>query len=283
MCRMLGFLATHPTRLDCALVDAPHSLLVQSRKDLEGFAHADGWGIAQWGADGASIMRHLAAAHEGEDYRDFARTVRARHAIAHVRQATAGDVCWENTHPFVHGSWVFVHNGTIRHFREGVWDLMWEEISPDHRALIRGNTDSEALFHLLLTRLDQRPGTTPIDVIADVIRDVAAWCAAAGPCENLGLNIMMSDGHTLVGARWQQTLWMLRRDGVPDPELCGLTPDDGGAPDDYRALLIASEPLTPEEWRPVPERSVFAFETPSDGRAVTTDIRPIDPTVAPRR
>lgn len=263
MCRMVGFVATHSTRLHCELVDASHSLLVQSQKDLEGFSHADGWGIAQWDEDGVSVMRHLAAAHEGEDYRNFARTVQTRQMIAHVRQATAGDICFENTHPFVHGRWVFVHNGTIRHFTEGVKETIWPEITPDRRNLIQGNTDSETLFQLLMTRLDAHPGRPAAEVIAAAIHDVANWCAAAGPCENLGLNILLSDGHRFFAVRWQQTLWTLQREGVRDAQLCGDAPEDDT--EDYRAFLIASEPLTDERWQPVPEFSVLAVEHQAEG------------------
>lgn len=269
MCRMLGFVATHPTQLGCALVDAPHSLRVQSREDLEGFAHADGWGIAQWTEDGLSVTRHLAPAHEGEDYRAFARTVRASRVIAHVRQATAGDVRMENTHPFGHGPWLFVHNGTIRHFDEGVGERMRAEMSNEHRDRIAGTTDSEVLFHLLLTRLERRPAEPARDVLAGLISDVAAWCADAGPCEGLGLNLLMSDGERMIGARWQQTLWMLERDGVLDCEACGVPHDQAGAPPGYRALLVASEPITEETWRPVPERTVFEIdEAPKGPRLV---------------
>ncbi|XKH61116.1 class II glutamine amidotransferase [Halomonas sediminis] len=271
---MIGFIATHPTTLSCALVDAPHSLLVQSIEDLEGFAHADGWGIAQWGEDGVSVMRHLAAAHEGEDYRNFARTIRARQVIAHVRQATTGDVCFENTHPFVQGPWVFVHNGTIRHFNEQVKAMMWPEIFPDYRTRIRGNTDSEVLFQLLLTRLDAQPGKPPIEVIAAVIRDVADWCAAAGPCKNLGLSFLLSDGNRFFGVRWQQPLWMLQRTELRDTEICGQPPD--GDTKDYHALLFASEPLTSERWQPIPEYSVFEVERQQHGkRPIIAHIRSV--------
>ncbi|PLW81178.1 class II glutamine amidotransferase [Kineobactrum sediminis] len=270
MCRMVGFIATHPTALGCTLVEAPHSLLAQSSQDLEGFAHADGWGIAQWGEDGVSVMRHLAAAHEGEDYRNFAGTVRARQVIAHVRQATAGDICFENTHPFVQGPWVFVHNGTIRHFREQVKARMWPEIAPDYRTRIRGTTDSEVLFQLLLTRLDARPEINPVEIIATVISDVADWCAAAGPCENLGLSFLLSDGERFFGVRWQQTLWMLQRTETRDAEICGHPPDDDAK--GYRALLVASEPLTDERWLPIPEYSVFEVEQGRDKLAITPRI-----------
>lgn len=263
MCRMFGFLATHPTHLGCALVDAPHSLLVQSSEDLEGFAHADGWGIAQWQDRSLSVTRHVEAAHEGEEYRAVAREVRARCLIAHVRQATAGDVCLQNTHPFVEAPWVFVHNGTVRHFADGVGDRMRAEIARPRHDRIKGTTDSEVLFQLLMTRLQERPQARPLDVLAAVISDVASWCSSAGPCENLGLNVLLSDGSRLFGARWQQSLWTVRREGIYDRELCGTAHREAAAPPDYRALLIASEPLTDEPWHPMPEQAVFeARNTP---------------------
>lgn len=205
---------------------------------------------------------------------EFARSVCARQAIAHVRQATSGDVTFENTHPFVHGPWVFVHNGTIRHFDEGVKERMWPEIAPDHRRRIRGNTDSEAFFRLLMTRLERRPDAHPLDVVAEAIRDVVAWCVAAGPCENLGLNILLGDGRRILGARWQQSLWMLRREGRLDATVCEPS-EDATPPDGYHAVLIASEPLTDEEWRRVPERSVFDVEYRA-GQVVAT-TRPAAP------
>ncbi|MGM0583544.1 MAG: class II glutamine amidotransferase [Pseudomonadota bacterium] len=92
MRRLLAVLATDDTELSCALVDAPHSLMVQSREDLEGFAHADGRGIVRWEDHDLRVRRHLGPAHEGEDFLACARGLRARRLIAHVRQATEGDV-----------------------------------------------------------------------------------------------------------------------------------------------------------------------------------------------
>lgn len=222
------------------------------------------------------MMRHLAAAHEGEDFHDFARTVCARQVIAHVRQATAGDVSFENTHPFVDGPWVFAHTARSATSGNGVRDAMWDQTSTHRRTRIRGNTDSELLFALLLTRLEDRADADAIVVVAEVIRDVAAWCAAAGSCENLGLNIIMSDGRRILGTRWQQTLWMLERSGISDVELCGRAREEGATAGEYRAALIASEPLTTEQWSPVPERSVLELSGPPGATAVHADIRSIE-------
>ena len=52
MCRFYALRATAPTAVECCLVAAPNSLLTQSRQDMRGFEHADGWGIAAHGSAG---------------------------------------------------------------------------------------------------------------------------------------------------------------------------------------------------------------------------------------
>ena len=46
MCRLYGYLSDRPTRVECGLIRAQNSLLVQSGRDRRGVANADGWGLA---------------------------------------------------------------------------------------------------------------------------------------------------------------------------------------------------------------------------------------------
>ena len=57
VCRFYALRATAPTAVRCCLVPAPNSLLAQSRQDLRGFEHADGWGIAAHGGGRAARPR----------------------------------------------------------------------------------------------------------------------------------------------------------------------------------------------------------------------------------
>ena len=67
----------------------------------------------------------------------------------------------------------------------------------------------------------------------------------------------------MVGSRWQRSLHCAgagRRRRLP-----GMRPRHAtGAADGYRAVMIASEPITPETWPEIPERSVYE---------VTADLR----------
>ena len=47
---------------------------------------------------------------------ELAKSVATTTLVAHVRQASVGGTALVNTHPFVYGRWVFVHNGTLQEF-----------------------------------------------------------------------------------------------------------------------------------------------------------------------
>lgn len=47
MCRLYGFRAAEPTRLECSLVLAQNALMTQSQRDREGLTHGHGWGVAE--------------------------------------------------------------------------------------------------------------------------------------------------------------------------------------------------------------------------------------------
>jgi predicted glutamine amidotransferase len=269
LCRFYALRATAPTRVECCLVRAPNSLLAQSRQDLRGFENAHGWGIAAFGEPAAeaaawSIERHPDPAHEGLRFQAAAARTQATTVLAHVRRATVGSVGLENTHPFRHGRWTFVHNGTVPYFAD-IRGPMLAAMSEEHRAAIRGSTDSEHLFHLALSTYERATGgpaaaepasSVLLTSLQEALRHVIVWCHEIGQEPHLGLNVLLSDGVRMVGSRWQRSLHYLERTGPAPCPACGEH-HAGGAPAGYRALLIASEPITHEAWPEVPERSVF--------------------------
>lgn len=230
--------------------------MVQSRRDLQGFDNADGWGIATWSEDGVRIRRDASPAHISEDFRAAAQETEAATILAHVRRATVGAMVPENTHPFEWGKWAFVHNGTVPYFDE-LRPRMLETMTPGHRAAIRGSTDSEHIFHMLLTVHEADPELPLLTALEGTLRRVARWCNDMGPATRLGLNVLLTDGRRMVGSRWQRTLSYLLRERLADCEVCGLRHARCEPPEAYRAVVIASEPTTQELWHEVPERSVY--------------------------
>jgi predicted glutamine amidotransferase len=270
LCRFYALRATAPTRVECCLVQAPNSLLAQSRQDMRGFENADGWGIAAHGAAPHAGSAPSSAAHSSTDwvierrphpahddhwFQAAAARTQATTVLAHVRHATVGTVALENTHPFDHAGWTFVHNGTVPYFAD-IRPQLLAATAPGQQAAIRGATDSEHLFHLILSTHDEAPARPLLTSLQLALEQVIGWCRAIGQEPHLGLNVLLTDGQRMVGSRWQRSLHYLERAGRSPCPVCGR-PHAAAARADYRALMIASEPITAEPWPEVPERSVF--------------------------
>jgi len=255
MCRLYGLRANEPTKVECSLVHAQNALMVQSQQDLAGFSHTHGWGVATYEGREPHIERQAWAAYHGEHFRRAAARIFAAAVLAHVRRATVGPAAIENTHPFSHGSWAFIHNGTVPHF-DDVRPKMLASTTPTHRAAIQGVTDSEHMFRWFLSMRDRQPERPLLEVVRDGVRQIVAWCHEIDRDAEIGLNVIMTDGATLIGTRWGRSLYYTERDDVYDCEICGFPHIHHDASRNYRALVVASEPLTHEVWHEVPEGSI---------------------------
>ena len=66
------------------------------------------------------------------------------------------------------------------------------------------------------------------------------------------LNLLLTDGTTLAASRWGITLHLLERKGIMDCQVCRTPHAVPNGP--YRAVVVASEPITIEDWVTVPDR-----------------------------
>jgi predicted glutamine amidotransferase len=256
MCRLYGFRANEPTKVECTLVHAQNALMVQSREDSKGYSHAHGWGIVTYMDDAPQVERQAWAAYHGEHFRHAAARVHARTVLAHVRRATVGEPRPENTHPFTDGQWSLIHNGTIPYFSR-VREILLEATAPEQRSLIRGVTDSEHVFHYLRSLQRADPDAPLPDIVQRGVSQIVRWCRDIDAGARIGLNIMMTDGDELAGTRLGRTLYMVERDGVHDCEICGFPHVHHEQGRRYQAVVIASEPISHECWQEIPEASVY--------------------------
>jgi glutamine amidotransferase len=259
MCRLYGFRANEPTRVECSLVRAQNALMAQSVRDREGLTHGHGWGVAEH-LDGVPFVEKQAwAAYHGEHFKKTAARIYSRAVIAHVRRATVGAPSLENTHPFAHGTWLFAHNGTVPAF-----DLVRERLLPAlddlHRSEIRGTTDSEHIFRYLLTLWERHPDRPLIEILRQGLEQVIAWTGEVAPTRTISLNVLWTNGQKMAGARLNRTLWYLEREGLLRCPICGKTHVHHDPERPYRAVEIASEPITEETWREVPNGTVFEVD-----------------------
>lgn len=257
MCRLYGLRASHPRPVSCELLDAQNALVRQSRRDARGLSNPDGWGIGFHREGESRCLRQVGPAFDSREFRERATGVRATTILAHVRRATVGGRALENTHPFRVGDSMLVHNGHVGAF-DGLRTWLLDEMEPARLDAIRGTTDSEHLFALLLSRADREPGRDRAAVLAGAILDLRRRVEeVAGPEAELALNLLWTTADELVGSRVGRTLHYVER---TRPYLCerhGRVHDPPPAEEPYRAVAVASEPITAEEWTPLPEGSVF--------------------------
>ncbi len=278
MCRLYGFRASSLTRVECTLVRAQNALLAQSRLDARGTSNPDGWGIASYDDGAPRLERCDTAAFEDLRFSAAAEQIYARTVLAHVRRATVGGATSANTHPFSHGRWSFVHNGTVTAF-DRVGKLLEEETDDDLLRHRHGTTDSELIFYWLLTRIARsgigpNGGPTELDrlggLLGEAVRFLARERERQGAAEPAKLNLMLTDGEVLIASRWGNTLHWVTRRGVHDCEVCGVPHVQEREEPDYRAAVVASERISQESWQEVPEGSVLLVD-----RELRADLRPI--------
>ena len=283
MCRLFALRANEPTAFHSSLISEANSLQNQSRCDSRFLSHDHGWGIGYYVDGTAHCRRSILPCNTDPQFAAVVDSIAPITLLAHVRLASVGAAALKNTHPFVHGNWMFVHNGTLYGFQEQRLHIR-SLITPSVRRHIRGETDSEHAFYLALSRLEGMGAAleSPVDpdlvcrVLIDTIRILHEICPGAG--DNLSqFNFVLTNGQVLVASRWRHTLYWLERRGTDfvgyDRPLEDLA--------HYHAVAIASEPTTPELWAEVPDRSLICIDGNLNCRFV--DISDIDPPIPARR
>lgn len=146
MCRLLAFASVTPTAPEDLIGDDLASFVALSQE------HCDGWGMAWFDDEGElNVAKDVEAAHASELFGKLASTTESDAMVLHLRRASPGlSVALENTHPFATESLAFAHNGWIRPIPE-LEDLL----DPATRAGLRGTTDSERYFQLLLAAMER--------------------------------------------------------------------------------------------------------------------------------
>ena len=149
MCRLLAFASTAATAPDQLIGGDLASFVALSRE------HRDGWGMAWFDHEGElTVAKDVEPAHSSELFGKLARTTETDAMVLHLRRASPGlSIALENTHPFATGSAAFAHNGWIRSVPE-LEDLL----DPATRSGLRGTTDSERYFQLLLAATERSGG-----------------------------------------------------------------------------------------------------------------------------
>lgn len=127
--------------------------------------HPDGFGLAGF-AEGKWVVYKSPRLYREIENLDEIVSRMAAHSlvIGHIRKCdtTYSRVQRENTHPFYYRNHVFLHNGYLRHYSDHRSKLE-KLVDPDLRAHIKGDTDTETMFYLILSILRKQEGKMGVE------------------------------------------------------------------------------------------------------------------------
>jgi glutamine amidotransferase len=218
----------------------------------------DGWGVAWYDEYGTQVIKEARPMDRSRLARSFLEDLGARSRIfvSHIRRATAGGAGYLNTHPFCRRfdakTWVFAHNGTI--------DSQQLSVSAGEFVPI-GATDSELVFCALLSWLKQYrihlAERNEFIFLHEKLRDIN---------RSGELNLVFSNGIHLFAyhdsSGYVGLHFLLRRAPYEVVRLRGqyLTVNLAEIVDpDERGYLVASEPLSNENWMRVKPGQLMVF------------------------
>lgn len=273
MCRWMAY-SGDPVLASDLLFKPVHSLIDQSLHSQLGATttNGDGFGIGWYGVGSRpALFKSIEPAWNDENLREVAAQVEASLLFAHVRASTGTPVQRSNCHPFRHGDWLFMHNGSLAGFHDYKRELLLA-VDPSLFLDIEGSTDSETLFFLALTF-----GLTddPVAAMSRAVALVERTAARHGVPNPVQMSVATTDGASTWAFRYSserrsrslfystdvRTLVALH----PEVEALHRLGDE--------ARFIVSEPLRdlPGAWNEVPESSCVVV------RAGEDEFRPFAP------
>ena len=231
--------------------------------------------MAYYLADTPHVIKSTEVAGEDQIFQRVSGVVASQTVLAHLRLASVGQVNILNTHPFQFGAWVFAHNGEVRRFEE-VRAAMRAEVAPAMRRYILGDTDSEVLFYMFLTRLARRTDLhrkgTSIELIGEALGEVVEAVEALADDRDATdeegrnkLSFIVTDGNAMVGLRYRKPLlFSTYKHRCLDRETCPFLSDECEAPTQtgfVNHLVITSEALHGDNiWVELGEREVVGVD-----------------------
>jgi predicted glutamine amidotransferase len=162
----------------------------------------------------AAVFKDIYPAWNNMNLREICMATSSHCIMAHVRAASKNTgVSHQNCHPFKAGRLLFCHNGRIDQFSL-VRRRFLATVSDEAFNHVRGTTDSEVIFALILTAL-AKDGTSPIEqekpfghqrlvkALKSAIMQIEDLLGQAGLTEGYSTcNFSLTDGETMVVTRY---------------------------------------------------------------------------------
>jgi len=154
--------------------------------------HKDGWGMTISNREQTAMVpltRQLGSANDSPCYQQavYALPEPPGVFLCHLRKASDTiPITRSNAHPFFHNGWAFIHNGTVYRAPSLPRDPALVFTSED--------SDTEHLFHYLLTKIQDRPHDKTItSAIKEAVSSIT--------CDYTALNLILSNGKAVYALR----------------------------------------------------------------------------------
>ena len=254
MCRILGYIGPSIS-LDQIISEPEHSLLVQSYQPKEmksAILNGDGFGFGWYEREPATtppfIYRNPLPIWNDQNLSDLGRYVRSHNILANLRSATDKmPIEMSNCQPFAHKQILFIHNGLIENFYESLYRPIRQQLCDVAYNSIKGQTDSEHIFALLIHHLETQPDIDLTEALAQTIQQLAKMADEAKV--HISANVILSTGDRLIAVRFDN------QETAPSFYLLK------GSKRFPSSIILASEPLFEDDWQPYPQSELISISS----------------------
>ncbi|MBW4455224.1 MAG: ergothioneine biosynthesis protein EgtC [Nostoc indistinguendum CM1-VF10] len=253
MCRLIGYLG-NSILLDELLYKQEHSLYKQSYSSLElksGVVCADGVGVGWYDEAGKPfIYRNTIPMWNDPNLEELSNYVQSTCTVGYARLAGIGEsLDISNCQPFRSGKLLFVHNGEISNFQQTLYRPIRDSLSDSTYRLIKGMTDSEHIFALLVEMWQSSPDSTVFSALRATVQKLTELASKYDT--SFSANIIVTDGQAIAAIRYayrtQAPTLYWSCDALKEPD----------------QIIVASERLSDQNWTAFGEQSMLYLQAQS--------------------
>lgn len=280
---MLGYVGS-PTPVDELLYEMEISFIKQNI-DARMFnsmlaMNLAGMGVMAWDSNSRNpeqpfVYRNTNIATFDRNLRSIASKTQANALLAHVRgvfqnNATNAQINEQNIHPFKFDSvrLAMAHLGELESFRDLRFDLI-KYVKPEFAKSIQGSTDSEWIYAIILSSLEQPHESINSDdllqALSKTLRAIHEVMIQHKVTRRSSVNLTMCDGNLLAAVRFAFDFAPFKSEkNITFASQWYNSTDDG--------VLVSSEPLTSDRsvWMEVPEYSVLIVDRNNSQNRIRT-------------
>lgn len=300
MCRILSYLGK-PILAEKLLYEPDNALITQSYhpRYMSHLLNLAGFGLIAWDKTSHNpqfpyVYKTPNLPFYDENLKNLASKITPYCLLAHIRGVSYTGkhvVSVQNVHPFIfnNASIALAHNGLLSNFDKMKYDLI-SYIQPEYQKNIRGTTDSEWIYALLLSQLEKNTTeyetTSIIKAVIEALKILHYVRQKNDIASTSPVNLFISNGEFIAATRfvfdygWHNinteesthytyhSLWYTYGDSY------GLYQNkyQMKGTKNKSSIIISSEPLTEDNttWIEIPEYTIIVAKIANNRVEITT-------------